>query len=281
MLQRQEQLATQKRINRPSDDPSGAARVLNGRAALSAIDQFSTNIKRGVSRLEYNEEVLGMVDELVQRARRIGEEKAGSEITAEERQLAASEVKEIYDQVLQLANSRFDGQYVFSGYQTATAPFSRNDDYEVTYAGDDGSARIPIAENVTVSIDADGRNYFHAEAGGGVNIFDELKDLIDGLEDSDLDAGSAAIQATIDPLENAHVQIMAKRTEGAPKLYRLQATQAYWDNFKPRIQEVIGREEDADITQAAVELQNLQVAYESTMAAAGRIIQPGLVDFLK
>lgn len=281
MLQRQEQIASQKRINRSSDDPIGMGRVLSGRSAMAAIDQYQENIKQGKTRLEFSEETLDLVDNLVRQARQIAEAKSGDSVTAEERAFAAGQVKEIYDQVLQLANSRFGERYMFSGYQTDTAPFTRDDAYNVTYNGDDGSFRIPIAEGVEVTVDADGRNYFQAEADGGVNIFDELRDLVTGLENADLSAGSVQIRATIDPLQDAQVQIMNQRSEFGPKLYRLQATEQHWTSLRPTIQAAIGREEDADLAQAIIELKNLETAYEATMAAAARIIQPGLVNFLK
>ena len=281
MLQRQEQIATQKRINRPSDDPSGMGRVLAGRSKLATIKQYVNNIARGKSRLEASEEVLKFVDELIQQAQSIAEEKSGDGIPAAERSLAAAQVKEIYDQVLQLANSKFGERYMFAGDQTDTAPFTRGDDYAAAYNGDGGSFNLSIADNVVVQIDADGRNFFQDAANGGVNIFDELRGLIDGLENSDLAAGSTRIRATIDPLEDAHIQIMNKRTEAGPKLYRLQATEEYWTSVKASVQAAIGREEDIDTAQAIIELKNLETAYESTMAAASRIIQPSLVNFLK
>jgi len=279
MLQRQEQIATQKRINRPSDDPSGMGRVLAGRSALATIGQYTDNIKQGKTRLEFSEKTLKLVDELVQQARRIADEKSASGVTADERQFAATQVKEIFDQVLQLANSKFGDRYMFSGDKTSTQPFAvedPDDPYRVSYQGDDGSFRYPIADGVEVTVDADGRNYFQ-NADGGVNIFGQLRDLITGLENGDL----AQIRATIDPLEDAHVQIMNKRSEAGPKLYRLQATEEHWVNMKNTVQAAIGREEDVDVTQAIIELKNLETAYQSTMAAASRIIQPSLVNFLK
>jgi len=281
MLQRQEQIASQKRINRPSDDPGGMGRVLAGRSSLSTINQYANNIQQGKTRLEFSEETLSFVDELVQQARRIAEEKSGDSVTAAERSFGATQVKEIYDQVLQLANSKFGDRYMFSGDQTDTAAFTRDDDYNATYHGDDGSFKVPIADNVVVNIDADGRNYFQDGANGGVNIFDELRDLIDGLENADLAAGSTQIDATINPLADAHVQIMDKRSEAGPKLYRLQATEEHWMNIQNSVQEAIGREEDVDAAQLIIELKNLETAYESTLAAASRIIQPSLVNFLK
>jgi flagellar hook-associated protein 3 FlgL len=74
---------------------------------------------------------------------------------------------------------------------------------------------------------------------------------------------------------------MNKRSEAGPKLYRLQATEEHWTNVKNTVQAAIGREEDVDVAQAIIELKNLETAYQSTMAAASRIIQPSLVNFLK
>jgi flagellar hook-associated protein 3 FlgL len=280
MLQRQEQIATQKRINRPSDDPAGMARVLDGRSTLAAIDQYGQNIEQGKTRLELNEQTLDQVNDLVKQARQLAEANSGADVTADQRAVAADNVKGIYDQVMQLANSRSGGRYMFAGYQTDTAPFTRDANYNATYHGDDGSFQIPIADNIKVSVDADGRNYFQDAANGGVNIFDQLRDLISGLQNTDLTAGTAQIQATVDPLDAAYVQITNKRSEGAPKLYRLEASQQYWTNFKTTVQDAIGRDEEANITQAAVELNNLQTTYESSMAATAKIIQRGLVDFL-
>jgi flagellar hook-associated protein 3 FlgL len=281
MLQRQEQIATQKRINRPSDDPSGMGRVLAGRSSLAAITQYIENINQGKTRLKFTEQTLGFVDELIRQAHRIAQEKSDSGATSLERSLAAEQVKGIYDMVLQFANSKIGDRYMFSGYQTDTAAFTRDNDYSATYNGDAGNFKIPIAENVEVAIDADGRNYFQDEANGGVNIFDQLRDLIDGLENPDLVLGSAQIQATIDPLERAKLQIANKRSEVGPKLYRLQATEEHWTNVKNTVQAAIGREEDVDVAQAIIELKNLETAYQSTIAAASRIIQPSLVNFLK
>jgi flagellar hook-associated protein 3 FlgL len=249
-------------------------RVLAGRSTLATIGQYADNIKQGKTRLEFNEETLKLADDLVQRARRTAEEKSGDSVTAEERALAAESVKEIYDQVLQLANSKLNGRYIFSGDKSNEAAFTRDESYNATYNGDAGSFRIPIADNVQVNVDADGSNYF----GDGVTgVFFELKQLITGLQDSN----STQIRATIDPLEDAHVQIMNKRSEAGPKLYRLQATEEHWTNVKNTVQAAIGREEDVDVAQAIIELKNLETAYQSTMAAASRIIQPSLVNFLK
>lgn len=280
MAQRQERIATQKRINRPSDDPGGMGRVLAGRSELAAMEQYAYNIAQGKSRLKASEEILSLVDELIGQARGIAERSVVGK-TAPERMLAAGQVKEIYDQVLQLANSKFGGRYLFAGDRNDTAPFTRDDDYAATYHGGGGSFKVSISDHAVVAIDADGRRYFQDAASGGVDIFDELRALIGGLDNNDVAAGSAQIGASVDSLEAARAQIMNKRAEAAPKLYRLEATEQYLAKAKASVQNRIAADEGADTAQAIIELKNLETAYESTLEAASRIIQPSLVNFLR
>jgi flagellar hook-associated protein 3 FlgL len=149
----------------------------------------------------------------------------------------------------------------------------------VTYNGDDGQLPIVIGENIEVAIDMDGRNYF--TPAGGVNLFETLKDLVTGLNDPDPQAGSAQIMATIDQLDQARQQINTKRSEYGPRLYRLEQTENHWMNFSSNLEMAISKIEEADITRAALELSKLELAYETTIATAARMIQPGLVNFLK
>jgi flagellar hook-associated protein 3 FlgL len=253
--------------------------VLGYRSNLAVIEQYEENIDQGVTRLEFNELTLDLAFDLITTARRLAEDYSGPEVTLETRQAVAHQVKDLYDQVMQLANTKFNDNYIFSGHATDTTPFTRDADYNATYNGDDGEVRIVVAENVEVKIDADGRNIFAAP--GGVNVFDELKNLIDGLENPDTVAGSAQIEATVSPLFDAREQISNKRTEYGPALYRLQVTEEYWENLKPKVEGAMATTEAADVTRAVLELKNLEIAYETTLATAARIIQPNLMDFLR
>ena len=281
LLKTQQQIATQKRINKSSDDPIGMGQVLGYRTNLAVTDQYQENIKQGMTRLEFNELTLDLSSDLVNTARKLAENYSGSTLSAATRQSAALQVKDLYDQVMQMANSKFNGNYTFSGHATNTAPFSRDADFNATYNGDDGEFRIMVSDNVEVSIVADGRQIFQDAANGGVNIFDELKNLIDGLENPDPVAGSAQIEAAANVLQAGRDQINSRRSEYAPVLYRLQATDDYLANLRPKVEEAMATLEQADITKAVVELQNLELAYETTLATAARIIQPSLLDFLR
>jgi flagellar hook-associated protein 3 FlgL len=282
LYERQKIIASEKRINRPSDDPLGMGKVLDYRQTLSSIEQYETNIQSGQERLEITELTLDLVDELLQGVRAIAMSEAGG--TTESRQLTAEEVKNLFDQVLDLANSKLNDNYMFSGYQTQTAPFSRDDtlattydQFTVTYNGDAGETRFIVGQNTEVTIDTDGRPLFQNAAAGGINIFDAMRDLIVALESDD----TAAISDQADLIDNGRKQINNLRAANSPVLYQLETSENHWQNYKPKIQELLAQEEEVDVTQAVVELQNIELAYQTTLATTARITQQGLIDFLQ
>ena len=69
ILKAQRQIASQKRINKISDDPIGMGQVLGYRAKIAAIEQYKENIDQGLSQLEFNELNLDLASDLVRTAK--------------------------------------------------------------------------------------------------------------------------------------------------------------------------------------------------------------------
>ena len=117
-----EKLATQKRINRPSDDPLGIMKVLDCRQTLATIEQYRSNIERGTTWISATEKTLtGIMDLLSQVQAAAGN--YGTE-TDSSKLISASQVREIRDQIRSLANYSLGGNYLFSGSLVGTEPFS-------------------------------------------------------------------------------------------------------------------------------------------------------------
>jgi len=275
LLKLQEMVSTEKRINRPSDDPIGMGKILDYRKILSSIDQYNTNITHGKTQIDLTESCVEAIDELVLEARRIAVEQSSGEL--ETRPTAAQEIKNIYDQILQLANTKLGDTYILSGHQIDTAPFTRDANYNATYHGDDGDKRIIVGDKLDIKVNVTGEDALRS----GVDVFDALRDLISGLEDPNPAAGTAQIAAQITPLSNALDQIKGVRAEAASTFTQLETTENQLANFKLNIEDMLSDTEDVDMAQAIVELQIQQTAYETSLATAAEIIQRSLLDFLR
>lgn len=275
LLKLQQIVSSEKRINRPSDDPIGMGKILDYRKVISSIDQYNTNITNGKTQIDLTESCLEAIDDLVLKARKIAVEQSAGELKT--RPTAAQEVKNIYDQILQLANTKLGDTYILSGHQTDTAPFSRDTDYNATYHGDDGDKRIIVGDNLDIKINVTGEDALRS----GVDVFDSLRDLINGLENPDTTAGTAQIATQVTPLSNSLDQIKGVRAEAASTFIQLETTENQLANFKLNIEDMLSDTEDADMAQAIVELQVQQTAYETSLATAAKILQRSLMDFLR
>ena len=343
----QEQISSQKRINRPSDDPVGMRKVLDYRNQMATVDQYMDNVERGTTRLEFTEITLKMVDDLLGVVREISQAQAKG--TTSSRDLAAREVRNMYDQTVELANSKLGKNYMFAGHQTDTPAYGhvaevsggtpgnlvfglsadatsvtleiKDDtgavintiipagggtdginsvawsgsvpadglysftvtasnaagdvvDY-ATYNGDNGEVRIMVGENTELTIDADGRNIF--TPAGKIDVFEVMADLIFALENDD----EAAIDAQTKKLDETRSQVNDIRAASAPKIYQLQSTGQFWANYKPKLEQMLANTENVDLNEAVMRLNQIDLAYQTTIATAARIIQPGLINFLK
>jgi flagellin-like hook-associated protein FlgL len=184
----------------------------------------------------------------------------------------AAQIEGLYDQILGLANTKLGSNYIFAGHQTDAAPYSRDADYNVHFAGDDGAVRRIMGPDETVQINAPGNDVFNKN----VDVFSTLRDLIGALEAGD----ETAIGILAEDLETALNQVNSARIKGGPKLTRLQTTDDYWSNYQQHLQQRLSQTEDTDMATAILELKAQETAYETALSAAARVIQSSLIKFL-
>jgi flagellar hook-associated protein 3 FlgL len=117
------QASSQKRINKPSDDPVGTARVLNYRTSLSSIDQYRSNIDTAKGWLGLADESMIQVSTLLTKLKGLAEQGASGTMTASDREATSYEVRQIFSQLVNLANSRFEGNAIFGGQKFDESAF--------------------------------------------------------------------------------------------------------------------------------------------------------------
>src|SRR5438105_10119875 len=124
LLEVQNQIATGKRVNTPSDDPGAAAIIQQLQKTLEQRDGFATNLKQAGSQLSAVDTSLGDLSALLQQAQTLASANVGTDVTSEQRQGAATVVKSLIDQALSIANKQFGGVYLFAGDRSTDAPFT-------------------------------------------------------------------------------------------------------------------------------------------------------------
>ena len=267
-MKSQVEIATGKRINSLSDDAKGIGKVLGYRSTLSTIGQYQQNITDAKTRIEYTETILGQIDEMVNDAKHIA-----LDSDTQDREALADQIANIRDQVYSLMNSKYNGGYIFSGDMTDTASF---DKASGNYNGDGGVHGVMVGQGIQLTLEADGGDIFTDPASGTDTVLHVLDDLEAALIADD----DVAIGATVPPLANIDEHLELVRSRFASAYKRLEDTEDRWDILSNAVESMRSTVEDADVTEAAIDLQLQQASYELLLKVAAEVVQPTLVDFL-
>ncbi len=156
----QAQLSSGKRINLPSDDPTGMAKLLDIKAGIDRIDQFSRNTEFANSALALEESVLSQVNNSLQRVRELILQANNATNTVTDRESIAQEVVQRMQELTSLANSRdAAGNYLFAGNRTNVVPFTVVNG-SITYNGDQGERSLQTGANTQVRLSDSGDSAF-------------------------------------------------------------------------------------------------------------------------
>ncbi|MHC4616161.1 MAG: flagellar hook-associated protein FlgL [Planctomycetota bacterium] len=166
----QEQAATGSRINRPSDDPSGAYRVLGLKSQERSLENCIDVLSEGISTLEFSSAVVDdMMSEIVDAKTRLSQVTSGV-YSDEQRLIAANGINDILEHLVVLANTKHVNQYIFGGSNTASEPYvverTGGKITRVTYQGSPEERIVELAPGVQSSIYQVGDNVFRSNDRG-------------------------------------------------------------------------------------------------------------------
>ena len=160
-LELQEQIASGRRVHRPSDDPVASAAAVNLEQAKSLNLQWGTNAANAESALALEEQALGDATRILQDVKTLTIQAGNAALQNSDRASIAGEIRGLYDELLGVANrTDGNGSYLFSGYQGSTQPFSESSPGVVSYAGDDGQRLVQIGAQRRVAIGDSGAEIF-------------------------------------------------------------------------------------------------------------------------
>lgn len=279
----QGQVASSRRINHPSDDPAAAVRVLAGKSELAQMDRYLRNAQDATGWLSAADSALGSGADLMLQAREIALRGSNSTLDAPGRAALAAEVDTLMSSLEQTANSDYGGQYLFAGTESSQPPFALTPGGPgpATYAGNDQLLQRVVTRNVRVTVSVPGSRVFNlggSAVAGAPDAFTALAKL-----KADLEAGNL-IEISRDRLQELDAvrgNFLAVRTEVGARLNQLELIQNRLTENKLTLTQAVSEAEDVNLAEALVRLQSEELAYQAATAAAGKLTQQTLLDFLR
>lgn len=284
-----EDISTGKRVRKPSDDPIAASRGLAIRALRAGVAQHKINIDDAKDWLSATERALMKAQEVFENAADAALRAGNSTLSDDERRALAQDVDGLISELVDLANTQYDGRYIFAGLKTLTRPFvltknAGTPSYTVTYEGADGSKQIEVEPGTTMQVNTNGGEAFMqgiAEAGGR-NVFQILVALRDHLLAGDASATfQDDIASDIAATQAAQDRIMNLVTGIGAKVRRLDRASMKLSQDEVELEALLSNTEDADVFKAITDLQLQETVYRAALGAAAGIMQTSLLDYLR
>lgn len=281
----QQRVSTGLRIQKASDDPTGAARAIQARGSIRALDQYQRNIGMANSRAASEETALDELGDLLTRAKELALSQGTATADAGTRAITKVEVDHLLQAAIALGNTRHGDEYLFGGAWADQAPFDASQTgLSPSYVALDpasglprdptGANRTEISARLYVQATHDGTQVF---LDGGV--FSALKELSDALGDTT--APQEKVQASLASLDGAFDHVQRILGETGARVNQLAVTSANLDAFAANLKTLKSQVEEVDVEQAVTELVSRQTAFQAAMLATSRVMGLTLADYLR
>jgi flagellar hook-associated protein 3 FlgL len=170
MTRLQEQASTGSRLNRASDDPSTAYRVLGLNTQNTSLGNYIDNLSDVIQTLETSSSVIeNMISQFSETRKNLTQISSGI-YDDQSRQIIAEGIDDILEQVILLANTKQGGQYLFGGSNTRSAPYVvervNGVIVSVTYQGSYENREIEVAPGSNSTIFYVGNDLFRSNDRG-------------------------------------------------------------------------------------------------------------------
>ena len=271
MDQLQNQLSTNLRITKPSDDPVGIQKAMSLKSNISSVEQWKNNADEALSYMNATESTLGDVTSMLQRVRELAVQGANGTLSGDDKKSIANEVDQISEQLKLVANTQVGSKYIFSG--TATNKQLQISSDGTVSQGNDQSVKFEVGNSLTIPISVNGQTLF----GGTAGVFVTLSNLSAALKadsPTDITEALANIDGNID-------SVSAHRTDLGARTNRMTAIREQLDSTSTNLQGSLSNIQDADIAKTISDFKSQENTYKAALSVGAQIIQPSLIDFIR
>lgn len=285
-----EKMNTGKEINRPSDDPTGFQKIRSLGGSIRENQRYLENIELGVGRLNAASTKLQQVEDILIDLNSLVAVSASDAATSAERTGYVQQVDMFLEQIVKLANSQYQGKFIFGGVNTTSGTCPLSMPFNMRYDADgfiSGVVQNPrgintlvnttILPGVQAAVNISGAAPFQPNGAGGlgdifnvlITIRDQLRSNdVEGLDDSQKLLGDAVAQVT-----QQDVIIGAKTNI-------LEISKNTLDTTIVNEKEARSRVEDSDYAKLLIEYSTAEMLFNSTLSATSTLLQNSLINFI-
>lgn len=267
-----QQVDSGQKLNSLSDDPAAVGEYVNNKFEAAQLDQFTQTISGVQGSIQAADSALNAVGESLTSAISLAVNGSNGTLSTQQRQALATQAQNIQQQVLSLANSEFQGVYLFGGTKSASAPYTQSGS-AVTYNGDNNSNTVEVAPGVSVKTNLPGSAVFNQS---GADVFQALQDLVTALQSGN----STQVGNVTQELNAAANNVGVQRSNYDFALSQVQTSSTIVTADQTQLTQQQSTLIDADPAEAITNLEQAQTTLQAALSAGGKMSQDSLLNYL-
>ncbi|MHB8637523.1 MAG: flagellar hook-associated protein FlgL [Fimbriimonadaceae bacterium] len=267
----QQELSTGKRINQPSDDPSGMAQSLTLTALNNTLAQYNSNLTYAKQFLSESDNALSSVSGMASQAYQLAVQAANSTTSQDARQGMVNQVAQMQQQLVSLANSQgANGEYIFAGQKTQAPPFAVASN-ALTYTGDTNNINVETGPGQTMAVNTQAGTMF-------TSLYNQLETFKNDLSSGNVSALSNVDIANLQSSQTAVVQARGAIGSNLQQVSTLTNANTLRTND---LTAQISNLTDANIAQVATQYQSAATVYQAAITMAAQASTMSLASYLQ
>ena len=268
------ELATGRSVNQPSDNPAASALLVQNNDQITFANGYLQSLVSVQGQLQTADSTLSSVTSALQRAINLGIEGANGTLSDSNRAAIASELQGIEDQIVSLANTSYQGRFIFSGTITNTPPFVADNTVPsgIRYDGNDAVNTVTVGNGYQMAVNQPGSQLF---ASPGHDMFLALTNMIQALQ------SNSGYQAANTALQDAYNHFSGQRVFYGNMMNQGQSQTTYLNSSKLQLSQQQNSLSGTDMAATATRLASAETSTQATLAAISKYSQMNLFDYLK
>jgi flagellar hook-associated protein 3 FlgL len=270
ILTTEQELSTGKRLLRPQDDPGGAAVSMQYQAEIDGTAQYLANDQSAQSWISASGDALQSAGSILQQVQNLAIEAQGPSASLS---AITPTLISLGQELMSVANSQLNGQYLFAGTSVTTQPYSAGTTVVMfgttptnlaTYSYG-GTTNTVIATEIQPSV------HMQINVQGSVftQALNDVAHMVWTLQNTPTAVGT----------DLTNIQSVQAVT-GSWQQRLTQNTQAL-QTMQTNLQTQLGNTQDVDVASAIVNLQQEQNAYQAALGVGAQLEQTTLLNYLK
>lgn len=288
-----EQINSSKMVNRVSDDPHKAIRIMNLNNEIRYTEKYNYNIDETVGWMDTTD---GSLDHLGNMLGDIKDDilKVGGVYSDEEFKAIQAEINEKIKEIADVMNTTYGGKYMFGGTNVDEPPITMEDKngvitLKINPNSNIGDLRADISDGINIDYNLSVGEIFNGKDNNGTSIdfLEEINNVsklmdkvVNGTDDEKSKAKKELSGTTKDNIDNLYNHALDERTSLGVRVNTAEKVKGLNEENILNMKGVLSLDQDVNQVEKFIELKSAELVYQASIKVGTTLMQPTILDYL-